>query len=247
MGIERLLPGSGGAADISIAARSIRSGLTVTALRGTNIILVSYKSRDPELATLVLKELLARYFTKHLEVHRSADAFNFVSQQSDEVRARLNQTEEELKRLKDKSGITSLTESTTNLNAELSKTREALQSGEKRNMLSNKRSFRNWESRFLAKTNTENDAAGFRTDSEVVQQYHALIARLAKSAPNGLGTRFQIYTENRTASSARRGSTQSTSSLSDDQSACGAASNSTIINRIALRWRGKGRGAGTCA
>ena len=76
----------------------------MTALRQTNIILVSYRNQDPELATLVLKELLTRYFAKHLEVHRSADAFNFVSQQSDEVRARLNQTEEELNRLKKQSG-----------------------------------------------------------------------------------------------------------------------------------------------
>ena len=67
--------------------------MIVTALKGTNIIMVSYKNPDPELATLVLKELISRYFTKHLDVHRSADAFNFVAQQSDEVRARLNQTE----------------------------------------------------------------------------------------------------------------------------------------------------------
>ena len=92
--------------------------------------MVSYRNRDPELATLVLKELLARYFTKHLEIHRSADAFNFVSQQSDEVRARLSQTEEELDRLKDKAGITSLKESTTILNADLAKTRDAVQAAE---------------------------------------------------------------------------------------------------------------------
>ena len=130
VGAERLLPSSEGAADISKAARNIRLGLTVTALKGTNIILVSYRNTDPQLATLVLNELISRYFTKHLEVHRSADAFNFVTQQSDQVRAHLNQTEEELKRLKDKAGITSLTESTTILNAELAKTREALNAAE---------------------------------------------------------------------------------------------------------------------
>ena len=86
VGVDRLLSQSDGPSDIAKAARNLRMGLTVTALRGTNIILVSYRNRDPELATLVLKDLLTRYFTKHLEVHRSADAFNFVSQQSDEVR-----------------------------------------------------------------------------------------------------------------------------------------------------------------
>ena len=116
--------GRGAAAAIRRRGGYIKSGLqyslglNVNALKGTNIILVSYRNRDPELAARVLEELVSRYFVKHLEVHRSADAFNFVSQQSDEVRARLTQTEEELKRLKDKAGIISLKESTANLTAD---------------------------------------------------------------------------------------------------------------------------------
>jgi predicted nucleic acid-binding Zn-ribbon protein len=51
---------------------------------------------------------LSRYFVKHLEVHRSAGAFDFVTQQTDQVRARLNQTEDALKSLRDKTGIVSL-------------------------------------------------------------------------------------------------------------------------------------------
>lgn len=121
---------SGDAIDTAKAARNILLGLTVSALKGTNIIFVSYRNRDPELATLVLNELVTRYFTKHLEVHRSADAFDFVTQQTDQVRAQLNQTEQELKRLKASAGITSLAESTANLNAEQAKTRGALQAAE---------------------------------------------------------------------------------------------------------------------
>ena len=92
------------------AAGSISSGLKVIANKGSNIILVSYKNHDPQMATLVLQELLSRYFVKHLEVHRSAGAFDFVTQQTDQVRARLNQTEDALKSLRDKTGIVSLKE-----------------------------------------------------------------------------------------------------------------------------------------
>ncbi|HEY5812421.1 MAG TPA: hypothetical protein VIT23_07190, partial [Terrimicrobiaceae bacterium] len=130
LGPERLLPKSNGGATIPDAAISIRLGLIATSLPGTNMILVSYRNPNPELAALVLKDLVARYFTKHLEVHRSADAFDFVSRQSDQVRARLNQAEEELKTLKAEAGITSLKDNTTNLNAELAKTKEALQTAE---------------------------------------------------------------------------------------------------------------------
>src|SRR5439155_12214138 len=81
------------------AAGAISSGLKVISTKGSNIIFVSYKNRSPEMATLVLQELLSRYFVKHLEVHRSAGAFDFVSQQTDQVRTRLNQTEDALKSL----------------------------------------------------------------------------------------------------------------------------------------------------
>src|SRR6266516_2006704 len=89
------------------AARSIILGLQVTAAKGSDVIFISYKDRSPEMATLVLQELLSRYFVKHLEVHRSAGAFDFVTQQTDQVRARLNQTEDALNTLRTKLGIVS--------------------------------------------------------------------------------------------------------------------------------------------
>jgi uncharacterized protein involved in exopolysaccharide biosynthesis/Mrp family chromosome partitioning ATPase len=130
IGPKRLLPGSGNSVTESEAAQAIAVGLKVTSNKGSNIILVSYKNRDPQMATLVLQELLSRYFVKHLEVHRSAGAFDFVSQQTDQVRARLNQTEDALKSLKDKTGIISLKEGRDALNTEAAKTREALNAAE---------------------------------------------------------------------------------------------------------------------
>src|SRR5207245_7650418 len=91
---------------------------------------VSYKKHDPEMATLVSQELLSRYFVKHLEGHRSAGAFDFVTQQTDQVRARLNQTEDALKSLRDKTGIVSLKEGSDALTAEAAKTQEALNAAE---------------------------------------------------------------------------------------------------------------------
>jgi polysaccharide biosynthesis transport protein len=104
--------------------------LKVISNKGSNIILVSYKNHDPQMATLVLQELLSRYFVKHLEVHRSAGAFDFVTQQTDQVRARLNQTEDALKSMRDKTGIVSLKEGSAALTAEAAKTQEALNDAE---------------------------------------------------------------------------------------------------------------------
>jgi len=112
------------------AASAISLGLKVISTKGSNIIFVSYKNHDPQMATLVLQELVSRYFVKHLEVHRSAGAFDFVTQQTDQVRARLNQTEDALKSLRDKTGIVSLKEGSATLTAEAAKTQEALNAAE---------------------------------------------------------------------------------------------------------------------
>jgi len=77
-----------------------------------------------------LQELLSRYFVKHLEVHRSAGAFDFVTQQTDQVRARLNQTEDALKSLRDKTGIVSLKDGSEALTDEAAKTQEQLDAAE---------------------------------------------------------------------------------------------------------------------
>jgi uncharacterized protein involved in exopolysaccharide biosynthesis/Mrp family chromosome partitioning ATPase len=130
IGPKRLLPGSGEAATEGAAAGTISSGLTVLSSKGSNIIFVSYKNRDPQLATLVLQELLSRYFVKHLEVHRSAGAFDFVTQQTDQVRARLNQNMDALKALRDKTGIASLKEGSEALAAEAARTQEQLYAAE---------------------------------------------------------------------------------------------------------------------
>ena len=130
IGPKRLLPKSETAPSKEAAAAVVSEGLGVSGTKGSNIIYISYQNRDPELAPLVLNELLSRYFIKHLDVHRSAGAFDFVSQQTDQVRSRLDQTEDALKALKAKVGIVSLKDGTTTISEELAKTQDQLHSAE---------------------------------------------------------------------------------------------------------------------
>lgn len=112
------------------AAGVIRAGIGTVTSKGSNIIGVSYQNRRPEVAVAVLNELVNRYFVKHLEVHRSAGAFDFVSQQTDQVRGRLNQTEDALKVLKAKTGVLDLKESTGGLISEASRINDTLRAAE---------------------------------------------------------------------------------------------------------------------
>jgi len=126
IGPERIHPGVFAGDRKRIAAQDIAADLKVKALKGTNVIAVSYRNNSPELAIRVLQELVSRYFDKHLQVHRSLGAFNFVTAQTDQVRTQLQRTEEKLKDLKAKAGIRSLEESTTGIDAELAASRAEL-------------------------------------------------------------------------------------------------------------------------
>src|SRR6266403_2482211 len=129
LGPNRVLPNVK-APTVLGAAGAINSGLSTTTAKGSNIIGVSYQNGRPEVATAVLNELVSRYFTKHLEVHRSAGAFDFVSQQSDQIRARLNQTEDALKAMKAKAGVMSLKDSMDSLGAQSSRLEDAIRAEE---------------------------------------------------------------------------------------------------------------------
>ena len=130
VGPKRLLPELGDAANNIAAAGVISSGLEVLMRPGSDIISVSYKNKEPQLAAVVLEELVKRYFTKHLEVHRSAAAFDFVTQQSDQVRARLNETEDKLKALKTEAGVTSVADNTGTLSGDLLKIEDQVEATE---------------------------------------------------------------------------------------------------------------------
>jgi uncharacterized protein involved in exopolysaccharide biosynthesis/Mrp family chromosome partitioning ATPase len=177
IGIDRF-PGPNGEVSKATAAQNILRGVTASAPKGGSIIYVSYKDGDPQLAVRVLQELVSLYFVRHLELHRSADAFNFVAQQSDQVRARLNQTEEDLKQLKTKAGISSLADSTITINAELARSKEALRSAE--TDLAGQRAATEAMEKQVAERKKEMENVQPETNEAVIKQYQALLTRLSQ-------------------------------------------------------------------
>jgi uncharacterized protein involved in exopolysaccharide biosynthesis len=129
VGIDRL-PVPSDRSSIDKAVEYIYGHLAVEVVRDTNIIAITFQSTDQDLPMPVVKELVKRYFDKHLEVHRSTGAFNFVERETADLKKELGATEAELKSLKDGSGIISLTEAKADLAAELGKTQQELDTAE---------------------------------------------------------------------------------------------------------------------
>lgn len=126
VGADRILPQAGGKATLADAGGTIVGNLIVGALPASNVIHINYSSPDPELAVVVLRELVKQYSLRHLEIHRSANAFDIVAKQADEVRIRLKETEKELDKLRTDNGISSLAEASTAIAAQRSRSQEDL-------------------------------------------------------------------------------------------------------------------------
>lgn len=125
VGIETLVESDD--ANAAAAAITLQKNLMVKSTsKGSNVILVSYQNRDPQLAVLVLQELIKSYFAKHLEIHRSSSGLDDLSQQADKVRTQLRLTEDSLNKIKSESGILSLSDSTESLNSQMTKVEEDL-------------------------------------------------------------------------------------------------------------------------
>jgi uncharacterized protein involved in exopolysaccharide biosynthesis/Mrp family chromosome partitioning ATPase len=192
IGPKRLLPHAAGTPSKEAAAGTIASGLTVRVTPGSDVLFVAYRNSDPELVMVVLNELVNRYFNKHLEVHRSAGAFDFVTQQTDQVRAKLNQTEGALTELKEKAGIISLDNSVTALSNESIRLEEQLHAAEAELAEQHARvgqmdgiipAPRDTSKKNIDKVSEATDSlvqpkAKPELPTEVVEQYQSLVARL---------------------------------------------------------------------
>lgn len=93
----------------------LSDGLQMEVVRKSDIIRLRYTATNPEMTQQVLPALIQAYLDKHIDVYRSAGAYEFLTQQAALCRSALEKTESELRALKDGIGISSL-ESKRNIN-----------------------------------------------------------------------------------------------------------------------------------
>jgi uncharacterized protein involved in exopolysaccharide biosynthesis/Mrp family chromosome partitioning ATPase len=126
IGPGKLLPDSEGAPTTTAAAGRLLANLSVFPGRSANVLHLYYGDKERDMPQYILANLVECYFTKHLDIHRSAAAFDDVAQQAKEAKARLQDTEDELNQLRAESGIMCLADATGALTSQRSKTEEEL-------------------------------------------------------------------------------------------------------------------------
>ena len=93
--------------------RAFMKNLEVENQKTSNIISVAFKGDSPDLTRQVTDKLISLYLDKHISIHRTPGSDEFFVQQTDLLRTNLAQAEENLRVLKNTSGISSVNEQRT--------------------------------------------------------------------------------------------------------------------------------------
>jgi uncharacterized protein involved in exopolysaccharide biosynthesis/Mrp family chromosome partitioning ATPase len=127
IGPDKILSKVKGPKDREHAAAVVEQNLLIEPLPKSSVIRLVFQSSDPAVVQPVLAAVVDAYLKKHVEVHRAAGAVgDFLSQETDQLRSRLAQTEDELRKAKDKAGIISLDDAKKGYGEQLTKIRQEL-------------------------------------------------------------------------------------------------------------------------
>ncbi|EEF62365.1 GumC family protein [Pedosphaera parvula] len=131
VGAERILAKMGGGKDRAVAAAIVRGNLMVEAAAKASVIHIMFQHPDPEIVQPVLRELVSAYFKMHGEIHRSGGlSYDSLTQETDQLRSRLNDTEEALRKEKAKIGVISLGDAENSYAQQISKIQQDLLNAE---------------------------------------------------------------------------------------------------------------------
>lgn len=131
VGPEKILSKDKGPKDRDHAGAVIEKNLSIQPLPKSSVIRLVFTSPDPTVVQPVLTAIVDAYLKKHVEVHRGLGAAgDFLSQETDQLRSRLSQTEDELRRAKEKAGVISLDDSKKAYADQVLKIREAIYAAE---------------------------------------------------------------------------------------------------------------------
>jgi uncharacterized protein involved in exopolysaccharide biosynthesis len=109
VGPERILAKKGGGKDLNRAATIVRKGLVVDVPLNSSVIRIVFEHPDPDIVQPVLREVIDNYLKMHVEIHRAVGLVgDFLTQETDQLRSRLAETEEELSKASAKVGVVSI-------------------------------------------------------------------------------------------------------------------------------------------
>jgi uncharacterized protein involved in exopolysaccharide biosynthesis len=90
------------------AMLALQKQLDVEGIKKSNIIEVSFKHHDPQMAAFVVNTLAKLYLDRHVQVYKTPHSYEFFQQQAELLKKKLTAAEDRLKALKEQYNITVL-------------------------------------------------------------------------------------------------------------------------------------------
>lgn len=109
------------------AATLVNRNLSIEVPPNSSVIRVSFVHPDPRLVQDTLREIVGSYLKKHVEIHRAMGIVgDYLTQETDQLRARLAETEEELRKAMHQAGVISLEDSKKSYAEQISRLRQQI-------------------------------------------------------------------------------------------------------------------------
>lgn len=105
--------GSGQSSTFNAALLKIQQALWVDEPKKSNLISISFKHTDPQMAARFLNALAKAYIDRHLEIHQVKKSYSFFKEQTEDLRRKLQETENRLIKIREDNRITSFAEQQT--------------------------------------------------------------------------------------------------------------------------------------
>ena len=127
VGPDQILGKTGGESNnVEAAALAIHFNLSAEPAKNSSVIHLVYKHKNPQVIRPVLQNLIECYFKKHTEIHAVGAFDEVLTQETDRLRTRLAETEEELRKAKNRVGVISLADSQKAFTEEISKIQQEI-------------------------------------------------------------------------------------------------------------------------
>ena len=130
LGADKILTGpvNGDAANTAaVAAAVVNANMAVEVPMNSSVIRIMFQNPDKTIVQSVLREIVGSYLKRHVSIHRAVGIVgDFLTQETDQLRARLAQTEEELRQAMNKAGVVSLEESKKNTSDQIARLRQQI-------------------------------------------------------------------------------------------------------------------------
>ena len=92
------------------AVLKFQKSLSVEGIKKSDVIEVSFKHKDPEMAAKIVNTLANAYLDEHLLVHKNPQSYNFFEDQSQVLKTKLEQSEAALETFKKQNAVTAMDE-----------------------------------------------------------------------------------------------------------------------------------------